>query len=40
MYAISIDVIGAVSGEHWTKFVEKNILLYQVIKELNFNDRS
>ena len=26
MYAISIDVIGAVSGEHWTKFVEKNIL--------------
>ena len=26
MYAISGEVIGSVSGEHWTKFVEKNIL--------------
>ena len=26
MYAISGEVIGTVSGEHWTKFVEKNIL--------------
>ena len=26
MYAISGELIGSVSGEHWTKFVEKNIL--------------